>query len=179
MTGKEIPLGIKKERGRMLDGMIDSHKYNGEGKAALFGEPELLTALYDLLSENGIFPAVVATGTKLSGLSEKIQQNSLWKNKEDILVLEDSDFNTIREESLKRGVNILVGTSEGAFMEEKDGFPLVRIGFPVHDRVGTTREINIGYRGSMMLLDKITNALLERKHGNYRAKMYDKYFEKD
>ncbi len=179
VTGKEIPLGIKKERGRMLDGMIDSHKYNGEGKAALFGEPELLAAVYDLLSENGIFPAVVATGTKLSGLSEKIQQNSLWKNKEDILVLEDSDFNTIREESLKRGVNILVGTSEGAFMEEKDGFPLVRIGFPVHDRVGTTREINIGYRGSMMLLDKITNALLERKHGNYRAKMYDKYFEKD
>jgi nitrogenase molybdenum-iron protein NifN len=37
----------------------------------------------------------------------------------------------------------------------------VRIGFPIHDRVGGARLLHIGYRGAQQLFDRITNTLLE------------------
>ncbi|ETJ30666.1 NifN-B, partial [human gut metagenome] len=40
ISGNEIPEKYVKERGRYLDAMIDSHKYNAEGRAAIFGEPD-------------------------------------------------------------------------------------------------------------------------------------------
>ena len=42
--------------------------------------------------------------------------------------------------------------------------PLVRIGFPVYDRIGYFRYPIIGYNGSIRLLDMITNAILEHKY---------------
>ena len=177
ISNKEIPESLKKERGRALDAMIDSHKYNGEGKAAIFGEPELLTALYDLLNENGIEIKAVATGTRVAGFEHKLISGMSIKNISNPVILEDSDFNSLKDVVLKNNVNVLIGTSEGAFIEEKHGIPLVRTGFPVHDRVGTTREINIGYRGSIMFLDKITNTLLDKKYSTYRERMYTNYYE--
>ena len=44
-------------------------------------------------------------------------------------------------------------------------FPLVRIGFPVHDRVGGARILHVGYRGALQLFDRIANTLIERQAG--------------
>ena len=55
-------------------------------------------------------------------------------------------------------------------------YPLVRIGFPIHDRIGGQRLVYTGYNGSLKLLDDITNCLLEEKYEKYRKSMYDKYF---
>ena len=38
----QIPPEIEKERGRYLDAMVDSHKYNAEGRAVIFGEPDFI-----------------------------------------------------------------------------------------------------------------------------------------
>jgi nitrogenase molybdenum-iron protein NifN len=37
------------------------------------------------------------------------------------------------------------------------------VGFPIHDRVGANRQLLLGYRGTMALLDLMINALLEKK----------------
>ena len=49
----EIPEKIAKQRGRYLDAIIDSHKYNAEGRAVIFGEPDFVysTTKLELLTE--------------------------------------------------------------------------------------------------------------------------------
>jgi uncharacterized Zn-finger protein len=41
--------------------------------------------------------------------------------------------------------------------------PLIRVGFPIHDRIGGQRVLHLGYRGAQELYDRIVNALLEAK----------------
>ena len=162
----------------MLDAMIDSHKYNGAGVAAVFGEPELVTAISSLCLENGISPAVIATGSSAKKI-KNIFEDDIAKYCEDAVVLEDSDFETIREYVKKLGVNVMIGHSDGKFIEEKENVPLIRVGFPVHDRVGAQRQVTIGYDGSMNLLDIITNTLLSEKYSAFRDDMYNKYYKKE
>ena len=71
--------------------------------------------------------------------------------------------------------NLLVGPSDGAFMTEKHDIPLIRTGFPVHDRIGAQRKIIIGYFGSMMLLDEMANTILAQKHDNFRQHLLAEY----
>ncbi|NTV79639.1 MAG: nitrogen fixation protein NifN, partial [Clostridiales bacterium] len=39
ISKKGMPTQVKLQRGRYLDAMIDAHKYNGEGRAVIYGEP--------------------------------------------------------------------------------------------------------------------------------------------
>jgi nitrogenase molybdenum-iron protein alpha/beta subunit len=50
--------------------MIDGHKYNGEARAAIYGEPDFVYSTVRLCLENGIMPLITATGTKCAKLKE-------------------------------------------------------------------------------------------------------------
>jgi nitrogenase molybdenum-iron protein NifN len=39
--------------------------------------------------------------------------------------------------------------------------PLMRIGFPIHDRIGAGRLLSVGYRGTLRLFDTLVNTLME------------------
>jgi nitrogenase molybdenum-iron protein NifN len=39
----------------------------------------------------------------------------------------------------------------------------VRVGFPIHDRVGGQRILHLGYEGAQQLFDNIVNALMDAK----------------
>jgi len=177
ITSKAIPDNLKNERGRLLDGMIDSHKYNFSGRIAIFGEPEMVYAVTKTCLENGVFPAVIATGSQVGKLNEllvaaldDISENS------DILI--ETDFAHILAASQQAKVNIAIGPSDGRYLTEKGEIPLIRLGFPIHDRVGGQRLLSVGYTGTMMLLDRITNTLLENKYKSYRSSMYEKFYKK-
>src|SRR3546814_7717671 len=95
VTGKKIPEQIDKERRRLVDAMIDSHKYNAEGRSAIYGEPEMVYATTKLCLENGIQPVVVACGrggNKLTALLAAEMEDCL----EDVLVLSESALADIR-----------------------------------------------------------------------------------
>ncbi len=174
ISGKEVPKDLKEQRGRLVDGMIDSHKFNAEGRAVIFGEPELSYAMGMLCMENGIKPVLISTGAENKKLKELIGKAC---NGENPTVLDDTNFDTIRDYAVKLNANILLGNSDGKVITEKEGIPLVRVGFPVHDRVGGQRKVITGYNGSLELLDNITNTLLEVKYSNYRENMYNNYFK--
>lgn len=176
VSKKEIPSILKLERGRMIDAMIDSHKHNALGNVAIFGDMELVYSISSLCLENGLKPRVVATGTDNKLFREKISP-MLSEAYIEADVLGDSDFETIREKILQREVNLMIGHSDGKFIWEKDGIDLIRVGFPVHDHIGAQRRILMGYRGSVDLLDRITNTLLDQKHSVYRDKMYNTYYK--
>lgn len=175
ITGKQIPKKLLQERGRLVDGMIDSHKYNAAGRSVVFGEPELVYAISRTLLENGITPVVIATGSS-SASFKNLLNTELDKFKVVAEILKETDFSVIRQKSKKMAANIAIGHSDGRYLTEKEGLPLVRIGFPIHDRVGGQRILSVGYLGTMMFLDRITNTLLENKLKSYRKETHQKYF---
>ncbi len=59
--------------------------------------------------------------------------------------------------------DLLLGHSKGYHLARRWQLPLVRVGFPIHDRFGGHRILHLGYRGAQSLLDRIVNAVLARK----------------
>ncbi|MEG6587042.1 nitrogenase component 1 [Dendrosporobacter sp. 1207_IL3150] len=175
ITGKVCPDIINDERGRLLDAMIDSHKYNFQGRSVVFGEPELVYAVTKTCFENGIYPVVIASGSKNDKLGELLKRE-IESSPVKVTILNEADFMTIRANSRIAGANIAIGHSDGRYLTEREGIPLVRIGFPIHDRVGGQRVLSVGYTGTVNFLDRLTNTLLENKYKNYRSTMKKKYY---
>ncbi len=180
LLGGVIPKSVQQERGRFVDAMIDSHKYNANGRAAVFGEPDLVYAVVRLLCENGVVPVVAATGSECKGFSDLVSPE-VGKAAEDAFVerfsvCDDIDFDKIERLSLELGAILLIGSSDGRRIEEKHHIRLVRCGFPIHDRIGGQRIRMLGYSGSLELLDRIANAMLEKTEHTYREELYGKYF---
>jgi nitrogenase molybdenum-iron protein NifN len=178
ITGHPVPDILERERGRLLDCMVDSHKHNFRGRSVVFGEPELVGALAGTCVENGIFPVVVATGSKNERLAGLIRPR-LAEYQVNSVFLDETDFFRIREQAVAMKANIAIGHSDGRYLTEREGIPLVRTGFPIHDRVGGQRILSVGYTGTAMLLDRITNTLLENKYRDYRSSMYRKFYRGD
>lgn len=177
ITGNRVTQELQNERGRLLDGMVDSHKYNFAGRCAIFGEPEMVYAVAKTCLENGVFPAVVATGSQVGKLNELLA-TALADGVENSNILIETDFAHILSACQEAKVNVGIGPSDGRYLTEKGEIPLVRLGFPIHDRVGGQRLLSVGYTGTMMLLDRITNTLLENKYKSYRSSMYEKFYQK-
>jgi nitrogenase molybdenum-iron protein NifN len=169
-TGRPLPEALALERGWLLDGMADAHKYHAEGRAAIYGEPELVYATVRLCAENGIAPAVIASGTRTSRLAACIEPVIATLDERPEL-LEETDFATIDALACRASVNLAIGHSGGKFFTERHGIPVVRIGFPVHDRIGGQRILSVGYAGTLSFLDRLTNSLLEVKYATYRERI--------
>lgn len=173
----ETPNEIKKERGRLIDGMIDSHKHSALGKCSVFGDMDLVYGISSMLLENGVEVKVASTGATTNKFETSM--NKLFdKYSVQGLVLQDTDFETIREVMKEEEVNLMIGHSDGKFIWEKDGTDFIRVGFPVHDQIGAQRKLRMGYKGSMQLLDEVINHLLDQKHLGYRTRMMDNYLPK-
>ncbi|MFA4859458.1 nitrogenase component 1 [Methanoregula sp.] len=171
-SGHSRPEALRNERGWLLDAMADAHKHNAEGRAVIYGEPELVYALTRACTENGIAPVVIASGTRTSRLAACLEPLLAGLDEQPV-VQEETDFAAIESAALKAGANIAIGHSGGKFFTERHGIPVVRTGFPVNDRMGGQRILTLGYTGTLALLDRITNTLLEEKHGSYRKLRYE------
>jgi nitrogenase molybdenum-iron protein NifN len=60
-------------------------------------------------------------------------------------------------------VDCIIGSSKGYVLSRKYKIPLVRVGFPVQDRIGAQRLLHVCYAGTQQLFDRITNALIEKE----------------
>lgn len=167
LGGGPMPEQLELERGWLLDAMADSHKYNAEGRPVIYGEPELAYAYASTCLENGAIPAIVATGTHDSKLAPRLRF-LLGAAGEGTEILEEADFAAIESVAVRTGANVAIGHSGGKFLAERSGLPMVRAGFPVHDRVGGQRIFSAGYAGTLAFLDRFTNTLLENKYRSYR-----------
>lgn len=172
ITGHAMPETLENERGWLLDAMADAHKHNAEGRAVIYGEPEQVCAMVRVCRENGIFPAVIASGTRLGTPAAAIALPDEGSGELPVL-LEETDFAAIEAAALRAGATIAIGHSGGKFLTERYAIPVVRTGFPVHDRLGGQRILSAGYAGTLALLDRISNTLIEENHGSYRRLRYE------
>ena len=78
-------------------------------------------------------------------------------------IREGIDFAEIGELADSLKPDILIGNSKGYSLARKLGIPIVRVGFPIHDRIGGQRILHLGYRGAQSLYDDIVNHLMDAK----------------
>ncbi|MDR3176733.1 MAG: nitrogenase cofactor biosynthesis protein NifB [Desulfovibrio sp.] len=175
--GAVIPEDVEEERARCLDAMIDAHKYNAGGRAAVFGEPDLVYGLVRLCCENGIVPVTAACGSACreirAVLEEEIRPVAENALVERYSVLDAADFVAIEREASANGVNLLLGSSDGRRMSERLNIPLVRCAFPVHDHVGGQRIRLLGYSGATEFLERCANSLISAVDGAYRRELLE------
>jgi nitrogenase molybdenum-iron protein NifN len=162
IAGTGTPLKYQRERGRLVDSLIDGHKYAFEKRAIVFGEEDLVVGLTALLCETGVTPVLCASGGR-SGKLESSLRAAVPNLPAETLVKEGFDFAEIAEAAPGLKPDFLIGSSKGYSIARKLGVPLIRAGFPIHDRVGGQRVLHLGYRGAQELFDRIINALLEVK----------------
>ena len=73
------------------------------------------------------------------------------------------DFFDIEERAKELQIDLLIGHSKGYTFARREGVPLVRVGFPIHDRMGGQRILHLGYHGAQMLFDTIINTVIAKK----------------
>lgn len=79
---------------------------------------------------------------------------------------EGVDFHDISERAEDLKPDMLIGHSKGYRYAKAWDIPLIRVGFPVHDRFGGQRIPTLGYRGTQHLFDRVVNAMLEKKQAD-------------
>jgi nitrogenase molybdenum-iron protein NifN len=163
ISGKEIPAKYKLERGRLIDSYVDGHKYLFGKKAVVYGEADLIVALVSFLSEIGIDIVLAVSGEEAVNLKERLIEAGA---KTSITVLTGGDFENMNEIADKLDADLLIGNSKGYYIARRLEIPLVRSGFPIHDRIGAQRIKHLCYQGTQQLFDRIVNALIEYKQEN-------------
>ncbi|MCL0081307.1 nitrogenase, partial [Peptococcaceae bacterium] len=162
LTGQPVTAAIKRERGLLLDAMADTCSTTALKKVAIFGDPDTVLGVTRFTSELGMEPVVLGTTTASKEFDREIALIAKEYHCTPQIVA-DGGLHKLEQVVLQNQVEMLIGNSKGATIAKQADIPLVRIGFPVTDRVGYQRRPVVGYNGSLWLLDQIVNAFLERK----------------
>ncbi|MDR2746854.1 MAG: nitrogenase [Treponema sp.] len=165
-SGREIPESYRKERERLVDAYIDGHKYLNRKRAVLYGEEDFVTSLAAFLDEIGVVPVLAATGAESPAFKSRIR-GVLGNCSQDTVILQDTDFTSMLELAKDLEPDFIMGHSKGLYLSRELKIPLVRCGFPIHDRIGGQRILHLGYSGTLNLFDLVCNSLMEAKQNRF------------
>jgi nitrogenase molybdenum-iron protein NifN len=163
LCGRDVPERHTAARGRLIDSMVDGHKYVFGKKAVIYGEEDLVVGMTALLAEIGIRPVLCASGGKSGRMAEGIAAAIEGLDCSMPVVKEDVDFFDIETLAEELEVELVIGHSKGYAFARQKNLPMVRVGFPIHDRIGGQRILHLGYNGAQALFDLIANTLIEKK----------------
>ena len=156
--GGSVTDELELERGQLLDFITDMQQYFHGKKAALVGDPDQLVPLAEFLTDIGMEVRHAITGTQGKKFTTRIKEavGSDRVNARDL-----SDMFYLHQLILSDPVDLIFGNTYAKYMSRDMGIPLIRMGFPIYDRVGHQYFPTLGYRGGLRLLEKITNAILD------------------
>jgi nitrogenase molybdenum-iron protein NifN len=160
ISGRKTPASLLAERGRLIDSYVDGHKYVFGKRAIVYGDEDMVIGLTALLSEIGMSPVLCATGASSEHFGALLRRVAPTLAQETTIV-NDADFATIQTLAESLSPDIVIGSSKGFGLARELKVPLVRVGFPIHDRIGAQRIQHVGYSGAQQLFDRIVNALID------------------
>jgi nitrogenase molybdenum-iron protein beta chain len=163
LANVQVPTSITNERGRLLDMIIDMHKYLYNKRVALFGDPDILLPLTEFLLSLDMKPVYVVSGTPgkafetsmRSLLDEKVPEAKVQNG-------ERADMFLLHQWIKQESVDLIIGNTYGKYIARDENIPFVRMGFPILDRVGHSYFPTTGYTGAMHLLTRILDAMLDK-----------------
>ena len=142
-AGMVVPRKYQRDRKILIDGMRDAAVRLGGRRVALAQETEKALAISTLLSEMGAEVPLAVIPVKTEAAPRIIAGN--------ILV---GDFSEIAG-----SFDLLIAGSHGAQAAQALGVPHMVWGFPVFERLGFNTTVNIGYKGTLSLINAIGNML--------------------
>jgi len=145
ISGREMPRRLIRERKVLVDGMRDAMATLAGKRVALAQETDTAVALSGLISETGAGVALAVVPTEGRGVD---------RIKADEVVV--GDYSQIRGE-----FDILITGSHGAQAAGSLDIPHLVWGFPVFERLGFNNSLSGGYRGSLDMINRIGNSLME------------------
>jgi nitrogenase molybdenum-iron cofactor biosynthesis protein NifN len=160
IKGTKVPESIQRDRGKMIDAIVDAHPYNYSRKVAIYGDPDVVTGMSRFVSELGMIPSIVCTGTESNRFVEDME-NIAEENNISPVVLAGRDLYDLHQQVKCMDIDLLIGNSYGARIAEAENIPILRMGFPVYDRLGAQRISILGYKAGIRMVDTITNMVLE------------------
>ena len=145
VSGRSAPASIRRRRAQLQDALLDGHFHFSGKKVAIAAEPDLLYALTHFFTGMGaeIHAAVTTTGT--SAILEHAPVD----------VVTVGDLGDL--ESLAEGADLLVTHSHGRQAADALDIPLMRVGFPIFDRLGSQHKARILYQGARDLIFEAAN----------------------
>lgn len=156
----KVPKSLEKDRGKMIDAIVDAHPYNYERKVAIYGDPDVVVGLSQFVCELGMIPEVVCTGLESNRFIEDME-NIAEENDVSPIILAGRDLYDLHQQVKYMDIELLIGNSYGARIAEAENIPFLRIGFPIYDRLGAQRISILGYKAGIRMVDTITNIMLE------------------
>jgi nitrogenase molybdenum-iron protein NifN len=149
LSGKPVPAKYRRQRSQLLAAMLDGHFYTGGVKVAIGAEPDLLLAVGGLLHDMGAELRCCVSTTKSAAHALLPAGQVVLGDLEDL-------------EAGAADCDLLITHSHGRQAAQRLNKPLLRIGFPVFDRIGNAHRRLVGYRGTMDLIFEISNLMIER-----------------
>ena len=151
---QEPPPSVKRDRARLQDTMLDAHFFTGGLRVAIGADPDLMFALSSALASMGAEIVTAVTTSPHSPLIERMPC--------DEVIL--GDLGDFERAARSAEAQILITHSHGRHAEAVLHVPLVRVGFPIFDRIGAQDACRVGYRGSRNFLTEIANAVQAHHH---------------
>jgi len=164
ISGRSMPEKMEEERGRLIDLYADGHKYVFGKRVVVYGEEDFLIGMVSFLSEIGIKPVLVATGGNSGFLKKQIAE--VMEGDELPMVKSGIDFEEMADIAGDLQPDLVIGNSKGYYIARELKIPIIRVGFPIHDRIGGQNILHLGYNGATRLFETIVNALIEYKQSN-------------
>jgi nitrogenase molybdenum-iron protein beta chain len=150
------------ERGQVVDMITDMHQYFYGKKVSLVGDPDHLASLVQFLTDLDMKIFHVVTGTP-AGLKFERQIRACAGNKTVVKYGPGADMFQFHQLIKNERPDLIFGNTYAKYIARDEDIPLIRIGFPIYDRVGHQYFPLTGYRGALRLLEKILDALLSRQ----------------
>lgn len=151
---QEPPPSIRRDRSRLVDAALDAHFHTGGLKVAIGADPDLLFALSTTLAGMGAEIVTAVTTSQHSGVLDALPCEA-------VILGDLGDFERAADAA---GAQILMTHSHGRHAAKALQKPLVRVGFPIFDRIGAQDINRVGYRGTRAFLYEIANTVQAMHH---------------
>ncbi|GBE11214.1 nitrogenase molybdenum-iron protein beta chain [bacterium BMS3Abin12] len=149
ISGAPVPASVQRRRAQLLDAMLDTHFMLGRARIAVAADPDVLNGFDGLLRGMGA-ELVAAVAPVRTPVLERVSATHV----------QIGDLEDLEHAARANGARLLIGSSHAAESARRLGVPLLRAGFPQHDRVGGYQRTWIGYQGARQALFDLANLLL-------------------
>jgi nitrogenase molybdenum-iron protein beta chain len=163
MAGVNVPEEINLERGQLVDAISDWQQYLYGKRVALVGDPDQLLSLTRFLVALDMKPVCIVTGSPAGKKYVQALQDAVAEVPDQVQIKVPGDMLLLHQWIKNEPVDLIIGNTYAKYIARDEDIPLVRFGFPILDRLGHSYFSTFGYRGALRLLEKILNALLDRK----------------
>jgi nitrogenase molybdenum-iron protein beta chain len=163
MAGVSVPDALNLERGQLVDIISDWHQYLYGKRVAIVGDPDQVLALTRFLVSIDMRPVHIITGSKAGKKYEKSLREAVSESPEAANIKVPGDMLLFHQWVKNDPVDLIIGNTYAKYIAKDEDIPLVRHGFPIYDRMGHSYFSTMGYRGAIRLLEKLLDAILDRK----------------